>query len=72
MLKVEDFRIFDLVNFFKKNRDVSRKYFESLKDNILRMDGKINAFSEVVKFNPQYIGRGLPVPYSLKDIIDTA
>ena len=72
MLKVKDFRIFDLVNFFKKNRDVSRKYFESLKDNILRMDGKINAFSEIVKFNPQYIGRGLPVPYSLKDIIDTA
>ena len=72
MLKVDDFRIFDLVNFFQINRSVSRKYFELLEDNITLLDSEVNAFSTVEKFNPQYRGRGISVPYSLKDIIDTA
>ena len=71
MLKVRDFRISDLLIHFRRKGSISKNYFDSLRNSIIQLDGDVKSFTRILELNNPDKSEGVPVPFSLKDIIDT-
>jgi Asp-tRNA(Asn)/Glu-tRNA(Gln) amidotransferase A subunit family amidase len=72
MIKVRDFRISDLLYYSKSHRNSSMKLLSELRQSILLLDGQVHAFSEVLNSATLENGVKGKIPFSVKDIIDTA
>ncbi len=73
VIKVRGFRIADLLLLnIKSRKNNSMKLFNNLKESILKYDSRIHAFSEILNSPDLESGIEYKIPFSAKDIIDTA